>query len=74
LPIYKNTYKLIQLIFRYTKEFTRKYKFNLKQDIHPHWVAILLSQRVKCENIKLVRSVYRTNRNANKRPFLEKFR
>jgi hypothetical protein len=35
LPIYKDTYKLILLIFEYTKEFAREYKYTLGQDIHP---------------------------------------
>jgi len=35
LPIYKDTYKLILLIFEHTKEFFREYKYTLGQDIHP---------------------------------------
>ncbi len=33
LPIYKDTYKLILLIFEYTKEFAREYKYTLGQDM-----------------------------------------
>ncbi len=60
LPIYKDTYKLILLIFQYTKEFTREYKYTLGQDM-------------KRDSIKLVRSIYKANRHANKRQYLEEF-
>ncbi len=60
LPIYKDTYKLIQLIFQYTKEFSREYKYTLGQDM-------------KRDSIKLVRSIYRANRNTDKRQYLEEF-
>jgi len=60
LPIYKDTYKLIQLIFRYTKEFSREYKYTLGQDM-------------KRDSIKLVRAIYRANRNTDKRQYLEEF-
>jgi hypothetical protein len=33
LPIYKDTYKLILLIFEYTKEFAQEYKHTLGQDM-----------------------------------------
>ena len=33
LPIYKETYRLILLLFKLTKEFSREYKYSLGQDI-----------------------------------------
>jgi hypothetical protein len=60
LPIYKDTYKLILLIFEYTKEFAREYKYTLGQDM-------------KRDSIQLVRSIYRANRNSDKRQYLEEF-
>lgn len=60
LPIYKDTYKLILLIFEFTKEFAREYKYTLGQDM-------------KRDSIQLVRSIYRANRNSDKRQYLEEF-
>ena len=34
-PVYRDTYKLIQKIFEYTKDFPKDYKYTLGQDIHP---------------------------------------
>ena len=45
LPIYKDTYKLILIIFEQTKHFSREYKYTLGQD-------------KKRDSIQLVRSVY----------------
>lgn len=60
LPIYKDTYKLILLIFEHTKDFSREYKYTLGQDM-------------KRDSIMLVRSIYRANRNVSKRQYLEEF-
>ena len=60
LPIYKDTYKLILLVFEYTKEFAREYKYTLGQDM-------------KRDSIQLVRSIYRANRKSDKRQYLEEF-
>ena len=60
LPIYKDTYKLILLIYKRTKEFSREYKYTLGQDM-------------KRDSIILVRSIYRANRNTDKRQYLEEF-
>jgi len=49
LPIYKDTYKLILLIFKNTKEFAREYKYALGQDM-------------KRDSIQLVRSINQANR------------
>jgi hypothetical protein len=39
----------------------------------PRWIAKLLSHGVKRDSIKLVRSIYRANRNTDKRQYLEEF-
>ena len=51
---------MILLIFEYTKESSREYKYTLGQDM-------------KRDSIKLVRSIYRANRHAVKRQYLEEF-
>ena len=60
LPVYKDTYKLILLIFDLTKDFPREYKYTLGQDM-------------KRDGLKLVRSIYRANRSHDKRQYLEEF-
>ena len=60
LPIYKDTYKLILIIFEQTKHFSREYKYTLGQDM-------------KRDSIQLVRSIYRANRSRDKRQYLEEF-
>ena len=32
LPVYKDVYQLILLLYRYTKEFPREYKYTIGQD------------------------------------------
>ena len=60
LPIYKDTYKLILIIFEQTKHFAREYKYTLGQDM-------------RRDSIRLVRSIYRANRSKEKRQYLEEF-
>ncbi len=60
LPTYKDTYKLILIIFEQTKHFSREYKYTLGQDM-------------KRDSIQLVRSIYRANRSKDKRQYLEEF-
>jgi len=60
LPVYRDCYSLTLMLFQYTKEFPREYKYTLGQDI-------------KRDSIELVRSIYRANRAENKREYLEKF-
>jgi len=48
LPVYKDTYKLILMIFEYTKDFSREYKYTLGQDM-------------KRDALQLIRSIYRAN-------------
>ena len=51
-------YKLILLIFEYTKYFPKEYKYTLGQDL-------------KRDGISLVRSIYRANKSKNKVEYLE---
>jgi len=60
LPVYKDTYKLILMIFEYTKDFSREYKYTLGQDM-------------KRDALQLVRGIYRANKAANKREHLDTF-
>ena len=60
LPVYKDTYKLILMIFEYTKDFSREYKYTLGQDM-------------KRDALQLVRSIYRANKATEKREHLDKF-
>ena len=60
LPVYRDVYKLILLVFQYTKEFPREYKYTLGQDM-------------KRDSITLVRSIYRANRSTEKKVWLEEF-
>lgn len=60
LPVYRDVYRLILLVFQYTKNFPREYKYTLGQDM-------------KRDAITLVRSIYRANRSAEKRVWLEEF-
>jgi hypothetical protein len=58
LPVFKDVYKLILLIFEYTKDFPKEYKYTLGQDL-------------KRDGINLVRSIYRANKAKNKVEYLE---
>lgn len=60
LPVYKDTYKLILLVYEITKDFPREYKYTLGQDM-------------KRDGLQLVRSIYRANRAENKKVHLEEF-
>jgi len=60
LPVFKDVYKLILLIFEYTKDFPKEYKYTLGQDL-------------KRDGINLVRSIYRANKAQNKKEYLEAF-
>ena len=60
LPVYRDTYRLIQLIYLRTRDFSREYKYTLGQDM-------------KRDSIMLVRSIYRANRSESKRQWLEEF-
>ena len=60
LPVFKEVYKLILLLFQYTKDFPKEYKYTLVQDL-------------KRDGINLVRSICRTNIAKNKVEYLEQF-
>ena len=60
LPVYQDLYRLILLLFQYTKEFPREYKYSLGQEI-------------RRDGVVLVRSMYRANRSYEKRQHLEVF-
>jgi hypothetical protein len=53
LPVFKDVYKLILLIFESAKDFPKEYKYTLGQDL-------------KRDGIKLVRNIYRANKVKNK--------
>jgi len=60
LPVYKDVYRLILKIYEYTKEFPKEYKYTLGQDM-------------KKDGLQLVRSIYRANKEKDKRKYLESF-
>lgn len=60
LPVYRDTYGLILLLFKLTKEFSREYKYSIGQDI-------------KRDAMQLVRHIYRANQAENKREYLALF-
>ena len=60
LPVYRDTYKLILKIFEYSKDFPKDYKYTLGQDM-------------KRDALKLVRSIFRTNKPVQKKEYLDDF-
>jgi hypothetical protein len=60
LPVFQDVYRLVLLLFQYTTNFTREYKFTLGQDM-------------KRDGIVLVRSIYRANKAKEKEQYLEQF-
>ena len=60
LPVYRDVYKLIQILFDVTQTFPRDYKYSLGQDM-------------KHDALRLVRSIYRANRSESKKEWLEDF-
>lgn len=60
LPVYRDTYALLLLLFGLTQNFSREYKYTLGQDI-------------KHDTMQLVRHIYRANRHENKREHLQCF-
>ena len=61
LPIYKATYDLVLIIFRFTKNFNREYKYTIGESI-------------KKETIEAITNIYRANSKRDKRENLEKAR
>lgn len=60
LPVFQDVYRLVLLLFQYTINFSREYKFTLGQDM-------------KRDGIVLVRSIYRANKAKEKGSYLEQF-
>jgi len=60
LPVFHDVYQMILLLFQYTKNFPREFKFTLGQDI-------------KRDGLTLVRSIYRANKAQEKERYLEEF-
>lgn len=60
LPVYRDVYKLITLIFQVTQSYPRESKYSLGQDM-------------KRDSLRLVRSIYRANRSLSKKEWLEDF-
>ena len=60
LPVYRDVYNLILMIFECTKDFSKEYKYTLGQDM-------------KRDALQLVRNIYRANKSANKKEYLEAF-
>ncbi|NDV56926.1 four helix bundle protein [Bacteroides sp. 519] len=60
LPVYRDTYRLILLLFKLTKEFSREYKYTLGQDI-------------KHDTMQLVRHIYRANKGEGRKEHLQEF-
>jgi hypothetical protein len=48
LPIYKDTYQLLLVIFRITRNFSREYKYTIGQDL-------------KQDSMEMVRCIFRAN-------------
>ena len=53
LPVYRDTYRLVLMIFEVTKDFPKEYKYSLGQDM-------------KRDALQLVRSIYRANKATHK--------
>ena len=60
LPVFQDVYRLVLLLFQYTTNFPREYKFTLGQDM-------------KRDGLALVRSIYRANKAKEKAQYLEQF-
>lgn len=45
LPVYHDSYNLTLMLFRYTKEFPREYKYTLGQDIKHDSIALMRNHR-----------------------------
>ena len=60
LQVYKDVYRLTLLLFQYTNDFPKEYKYSLGEDI-------------RRDSIVLVRSIYRTNKASDKTPELDSF-
>lgn len=60
LQIYKDVHSLVLLVFQYTKEFPKEYKFNLGEDLRRDSMDLhLISIRKYAEISRLVDSIGR---------------
>ena len=60
LPVYRDTYQLILLLFKLVKEFPREYKYTLGQDM-------------RRDTMRLIRHIYRANRGEDRKEHLQDF-
>ena len=58
LPVYKATYDLLLEIFRFTKDFSKEYKYTVGESL-------------KKETIELIMLIYRANSRVNKQATLQ---
>ena len=58
LPVYKASYDLLLEIFRFTKDFTKEYKYTLGESL-------------KKETLELITLIYRANSKTDKRETLQ---
>lgn len=61
LPVYKVSYDLLVELFRFTKDFTREYKYTLGESI-------------KKETIEMIRNIYRANSSYSKKAIIQSAR
>ncbi len=61
LPVYKVSYELLVELFRYTKNFSKEYKYTIGESI-------------KKEILEMIRNIYRANSVQNKRAVLQSSR
>jgi len=61
LPVYKASYDLLVELFRFTKDFTREYKYTIGQSI-------------KEETIEMITNIYRANSSYSKAVIIQKAR
>ena len=60
LPVYRDTYRLVLLLFKLIKEFSREYKYTLGQDM-------------RHDTMRLVRYIYRANKGEGRKEHLQNF-
>ncbi len=53
LPVYKDAYALVKLLYEYTSSFSREYKYTIGQDL-------------KRDSLIMIRGIYRVNKSQDK--------
>jgi hypothetical protein len=63
LPVYKSTYDLLIVIYKFTKDFTKEYKYTI-------------GEKLKLETMELLTLIYKANskRDKNEKLSLRKYR